>query len=182
MFYWGRCGLFHFAAFKRQGCGIDVEQRPQLVHIGVAVARQGDERGDVQRCVGTFRSKGARGGAEIVVTIDQDARVFCGDHLRQGFGGEVGERKANGTANVAQGVFVGAAGIEHEGAFFRGHGGKLFFGDAALFADCLGFSRDFHVAGIVDLRVSSLIRGDESGGSEHERDEGGFHEGSLPRL
>ena len=46
--------LRHFASLEWQPCLRDIEQRPEFMDVRVAVGRQRDVGGNVQRCGGTF--------------------------------------------------------------------------------------------------------------------------------
>ena len=56
----------------------DVEQRPELVDVAIAVAEERDVRRDVERRARHLRRKRVRLVAEVVVAVDEDARVLVG--------------------------------------------------------------------------------------------------------
>src|SRR5437870_3680850 len=67
--------LSHGRRFELESRRADVDQRSELVYIAVAVVVQRDVGGDVERCAWQLGRERPGRVLEIVVAVDEDARV-----------------------------------------------------------------------------------------------------------
>src|SRR2546430_12354523 len=105
----------------------DVDQRPELVDVAIAIAVQRDEGRQVQRRVRELRRKRTRRVREVVVAVDEDARVAIRYDLANAVDGDVREAEIDRPADVQFIELLRAAGIEHDRVRFAAHADEFLF-------------------------------------------------------
>ena len=167
-------GLFHFGPGKRQLGGAHIQQWSKFIDVFITISLEGDEGGNVEGGGGDLG--GERGGTsqEVVVAVDEHAGGLFRDGLGEGFDGEVREWETDRALDMAEGEFVGAAGVEHDCFRFCRHFQELGFRKAMRFTGVPGRPCGGHEALEIDEFIGNRIGGLEGQmEAEQGEDDGG---------
>src|SRR5258708_8962726 len=108
--------------------GLDIEQGPQLINVSIAVT--------VQRDIGRKVERSGRGLCwerllcthEVVVAVNQDARVLVRERSLQALNRDVGKAQVDCSFDMKSTIFCRAASIQDDRAGLSTHPDELLFG------------------------------------------------------
>ena len=132
---------------------MDVEEGTEFVDVCVAVDGEVDEGRDVERSGRAFVSESQPVSFEVVVAVDQDARVLRWDDFGEGIFGELREGEVDGALDVAELEFAFTTRVEDHGFSIGRVSEKFFLGQTAGFSQDLSFFRRAEMGREVDLAI-----------------------------
>src|SRR6476620_4799393 len=140
-------------AFEGKNRLVDVDERPELINVRVAVAVERVEGVKIERGGDGFVRQGPGLVLKVVVAVDQNSRGRIGDNLRQLGSGDVGQGKMLGAFDVEQSELGVAASVKDDCARLGGQAEKIRFRNTALLPKLLNLRRVLQEALVIDERI-----------------------------